>query len=45
MRRQLERLANERFDIHVIGGGATGAAIARDCHADVVAGVRACLAP
>jgi glycerol-3-phosphate dehydrogenase len=30
MRRQLERLANEEFDIHVIGGGATGACIARD---------------
>lgn len=30
MRRDLERLANDVFDLHVIGGGATGAAIARD---------------
>jgi glycerol-3-phosphate dehydrogenase len=30
MRRELERLANEEFDLHVIGGGATGACIARD---------------
>ncbi len=30
MRRNLERLANETFDLHVIGGGATGACIARD---------------
>ncbi len=30
MRRDLERLANESFDLLVIGGGITGAAIARD---------------
>src|ERR1700679_2021661 len=30
MRRQLERFSNEKFDIHVSGGGATGACIARD---------------
>jgi glycerol-3-phosphate dehydrogenase len=30
MRRDLDRLANEEFDLHVIGGGATGACIARD---------------
>jgi glycerol-3-phosphate dehydrogenase len=30
MHRDLERLSNEEFDIHVIGGGATGACIARD---------------
>src|SRR3984957_12486534 len=30
MRRDLNRLANEAFDLLVIGGGITGAAIARD---------------
>lgn len=30
MLRDLKRLANEEFDVHVIGGGATGACIARD---------------
>ena len=30
MHRDLERLSSEEFDIHVIGGGATGACIARD---------------
>jgi glycerol-3-phosphate dehydrogenase len=30
MRRDLQRLANEPFDLHVIGGGVTGACIARD---------------
>src|ERR1700679_2382625 len=30
MRRDLERLANERFDLLIIGGGVTGACVARD---------------
>ena len=30
MRRNLERLANERFDLLIIGGGITGACVARD---------------
>jgi glycerol-3-phosphate dehydrogenase len=30
MKRDLERLANERFDLLVIGGGITGACVARD---------------
>lgn len=30
MHRDLERLSTQEFDIHVIGGGATGACIARD---------------
>lgn len=30
MLRDLQRLANESFDVHVIGGGVTGACIARD---------------
>jgi len=30
MQRDLRRLADEEFDVHVIGGGATGACIARD---------------
>ena len=30
MQRQLDRLSNEEFDIHIVGGGATGACIARD---------------
>ncbi len=30
MRRELNRLANETFDVLVVGGGITGAAIARD---------------
>src|SRR5215467_12649515 len=30
MRRELQRLANETFDLLVIGGGVTGACVARD---------------
>src|SRR5215467_753281 len=30
MKRNLQRLANERFDLLVIGGGITGACVARD---------------
>src|ERR1700678_2213071 len=30
MHRDLERLSTQEFDIHVIGGGVTGACIARD---------------
>src|SRR5580692_3327788 len=30
MRRDLQRLANERFDLLIIGGGVTGACVARD---------------
>ncbi len=30
MRRNLDRLANETFDLLIIGGGVTGACVARD---------------